>query len=79
MKKKINLKTGETVQIISGKYKNQTGKIKKIFINKNSLIIENLNIKTKHVKPKQTEENGKIAKIEAPIHRSNARAYIISK
>lgn len=72
---KINLKTGDTVEIVSGKYKNQKGKIKKILVKKNSLIIENINIKTKHIKPKQAEEQGLIKKIEAPIHRSNAKKY----
>lgn len=76
MNKKINLKTGDIVKIISGKYKNKKGKIKKIIVNKNSLIIENINTKTKHVKPKQNEEKGQIIQIEAPIHRSNAKLCI---
>nr|QCI05722.1 ribosomal protein L24 [Cryptopleura ramosa] len=76
MTKKINLKTGDTVKIISGKHKGEIGKIKKIITIKNSLIIENINFKTKHLKPKQTEESGKIIQIEAPIHRSNVKIYI---
>nr|QCI07071.1 ribosomal protein L24 [Haraldiophyllum bonnemaisonii] len=76
MQKKINIKIGDKVQIISGKYKNQIGNVKKVLIEKNSLIIENLNFKTKHIKPRQNEKQGEIKKIEAPIDRSNIKIQI---
>ncbi len=74
-KTKIKVKVGNIVKIISGKYKNETGKVNKIFYKKNSLIVENINLKTKHIKPKQSEEHGQIKQIEKPIHISNIKIY----
>ena len=76
-KKKIHVKNGDTVQIISGKYKGQIGKIIKILQKKEQVVIENINIKTKHLRPKQKEESGKIINFEAPIHSSNVMLYSI--
>nr|YP_009393569.1 ribosomal protein L24 [Bostrychia simpliciuscula]ARW62131.1 ribosomal protein L24 [Bostrychia simpliciuscula] len=70
-KNKIKIKKGDIVKIISGKFKDQTGKVNSIKKKTNSLTIENINFKTKHIKPKQTEEKGTIKKIEGPIHCSN--------
>lgn len=74
-KNKIHVKNGDTVQIISGKYKGKIGKIIKIISKKDQVIIENLNIKTKHIRPNQKEESGKIINFEAPIHSSNVMLY----
>lgn len=75
-KKKIKLKIGDRIEVISGKYKGKKGIIKKILLSKYSLIIENLNLKTKNIKPKTTEEKGTQKKIESHIHISNIKKYI---
>nr|QCI04312.1 ribosomal protein L24 [Anotrichium furcellatum] len=75
-KLKININKGQIVKIISGKYKGQIGEVKKVIYKHNSLIIENINIKIKHFKPKQSEETGEIRNIETPIHRSNVKLSI---
>nr|YP_010952018.1 50S ribosomal protein L24 [Laurencia obtusa]WMP12313.1 50S ribosomal protein L24 [Laurencia verruciformis]WMP12957.1 50S ribosomal protein L24 [Laurencia obtusa] len=72
-KHKIKAKQGNTVKIISGKYKGQTGIIKEVLNEKNKVIIQNINIQTKHVKVKQSEEKGSIKQIEGPIHYSNIK------
>ena len=72
---KIHVKNGDTVQVISGKYKGQIGKISKIITKNSQVIIKNLNIKTKHIKPSQKDESGKIVNFEAPIHSSNVMLY----
>ena len=74
-KTKMHVKRGDMVQIISGKYKGQTGKIIKTLHKSSQVIIENLNIKTKHIRPSQKEESGKIINFEAPIHSSNVMLY----
>ncbi len=74
-KKKIHVKTGDTVQVISGKQKGQIGSIKRILTKTSQVIIENLNIKIKHVRPAQKEDSGKILTFEAPIHSSNVMLY----
>lgn len=72
---KIHVKSGDTVKIISGKYKGQIGEITKILYKKNQVIIKNLNLKTKHIRPNKKEDSGKIITIEAPIHSSNVMLY----
>nr|QCI04874.1 ribosomal protein L24 [Bornetia secundiflora] len=75
MKYKMNIKVGDNVKIISGKYKHEIGKVNKVIYKTNSLIIENINLKTKHIKAKTNDEPGTIKKIEKPIHRSNVKKY----
>lgn len=75
-KQKTKVKVGDQVKIISGKYKGQTGTIIKIILKKQGIIIKDINIKTKHIKPKQTQDKGEIKKIEAYIHTSNIKKYI---
>lgn len=78
-KNKIHVKNGDTVKIISGKYKGQIGEITKILRKKNQVIIKNINLKTKHIRPNQKEESGQIVNIEAPIHSSNVMLYSTEK
>jgi large subunit ribosomal protein L24 len=70
-KMKLLLKKGDTVQVISGKDKGNTGKILNIDRRNARVIVEGVNIVTKHVKPTQAGQEGKIVKFEAPIHYSN--------
>nr|YP_009244012.1 ribosomal protein L24 [Sporolithon durum]AMK96254.1 ribosomal protein L24 [Sporolithon durum] len=72
---KIHVKKGDTVQIICGKYKGQTSEVTKVFTKKNMVLIKNINIKTKHNRPKQEGENGTIIRFEVPIHSSNVMIY----
>lgn len=74
-KNKIHIKKGDTVQIISGSHKGKIGIINKVLIKTNQVIIQNLNLKIKHIKPNQQEESGKIINFEAPIHSSNVMLY----
>nr|YP_009396856.1 ribosomal protein L24 [Ophidocladus simpliciusculus]ARW66042.1 ribosomal protein L24 [Ophidocladus simpliciusculus] len=79
MNKKINkIKKGDNIKIISGKDKGKIGIVTKIINKKNQLIIKNINIKTKHVKPQKTEEKGSIKKIEVPIHYSNVKTIQVN-
>jgi len=65
------LKIGDNVKVILGKDKGKTGTIKSIYHKKNTLIIEGVNTKIKHVKPSRKEEAGKIITFDAPINCSN--------
>lgn len=72
--KKIRL--GDEVIVISGREKGKRGKIKKVLRSQLRVIIENLNLVTKHVKAKpHVNEPGGLKKIEAPIHVSNVALY----
>nr|YP_009394179.1 ribosomal protein L24 [Rhodomela confervoides]ARW62741.1 ribosomal protein L24 [Rhodomela confervoides] len=72
-KTKLKIKKGDTVEVLSGKYKGENGIVYSVNKDHDKLIIENINIKTKHVKPRQTDEKGYIKKIEGPIHYSNVK------
>ena len=67
----MKLKTGDKVTVIAGANKGSEGKITKVIGDK--VIIEGVNIVTKHIKPKNNNGNGEIVKTEAPIHRSNVK------
>ncbi|MGD9202859.1 MAG: 50S ribosomal protein L24 [Chitinispirillia bacterium] len=65
------LKKGDTVQIITGDNKGQTGKILKVIPDKGRVLVENRNIVKRHTKPTQKNQQGGILEKEAPIHISN--------
>ena len=67
----MNFKVGDKVVVISGKDKGSEGKIIKTLKDENKVIVEGINMVTKHVKPNAQNENGGIVKKEAPIHASN--------
>ncbi len=67
----MNFKTGDKVIIIAGKEKGKTGKITKILRDQKKIIVENLNIVKKHLKPDANNQEGGIISKEAPIHISN--------
>lgn len=72
---KMHIKKGDTVQIIAGKEKGKVGEIIKAIPKLSKVVVKGINIRTKHVKPKQEGESGKIITFEAPIHSSNVMLY----
>jgi large subunit ribosomal protein L24 len=70
-KRKLHVKIGDTVKIISGFNKNETGEVIKINPKTGKLIIKGINFKFKHIKPTNENEIGEIKQFEAPIHHSN--------
>ncbi len=61
MNSKVHVKTGDNVQIISGKDAGKTGKVLQVSPKEGKVIIEGLNMVTKHVKPRrQGEQGGKV-------------------
>jgi large subunit ribosomal protein L24 len=72
---KMHVRTGDTVQVISGKDKGKVGEIVQTFSKVSKVIVKGVNIKTKHVKPQQEGESGRIVTMEFPIHSSNVMHY----
>ncbi len=68
---KLKIKKGDTVVVIAGDHKGNEGVVSKIIRSNNRVIVEGVNLVTKHVKPSSTNPQGGIQKIEAPIHVSN--------
>ena len=71
--KKLHVKIGDLVTVISGFHKNKTGEIIKINKKTGKVILKGVNFKFKHIKPKNENEIGEIKQFEAPIHHSNVR------
>jgi large subunit ribosomal protein L24 len=72
---KMHIKKGDTVQVISGKDKGKVGEIQRVIPKESRVVVENVNVRTKHLKPKQEGEKGQIITFEAPIHSSNVMLY----
>ena len=72
-KQKMHIKIGDTVTVISGFYKNESGEVIKINRKTGKIIIQGINFKFKHIKPKTENEIGEIKRFEAPIHHSNVK------
>ena len=75
MKKKIHVKTGDTVMVISGKDKGKTGKVLEVSPKEGKIIVEDINIVTKHVKPRREGEAGGIMKVPGAMYASKVMLY----
>jgi large subunit ribosomal protein L24 len=71
MQKKIHIKKGDTVMVITGESKGQKGRVLEINREKDKAIVEGMNMVSKHTKPNAKAPQGGILKKEAPIHISN--------
>ncbi|MEB3214153.1 MAG: 50S ribosomal protein L24 [Leptolyngbyaceae bacterium] len=71
----MHVKKGDTVQVISGSEKGKVGEILDSLPQESKVVVKGVNIRTKHVKPKQEGESGQIQTFEAPIHSSNVMLY----
>ena len=73
--KKIHVKTGDTVMVISGKDKGKTGKVLEVSPKEGKIIVEDINIVTKHVKPRREGEAGGIMKVPGAMYASKVMLY----
>jgi large subunit ribosomal protein L24 len=76
MQKKLHVKVGDTVKVISGESKGSEGKILAIDRTKNRVIVEGVNVVKKHVKPSASNPQGGIEEAEAGIHISNVMLVV---
>jgi len=65
------LRKNDNVQVISGEYRGKTGRILKVFPEKNRAIVEGINVVKRHTKPNAKNQQGGIVEKEASIHISN--------
>jgi large subunit ribosomal protein L24 len=68
---KIHIKKDDTVEVISGEHKGQSGRVITVDREKYRAVVEGLNLVSKHTKPSAGNPQGGIIKKEAPIHISN--------
>jgi len=76
---KMRLRKGDTVQVITGKDKGKTGEVLRTLPNENRVVVQGVNMRTRHVKPTQEGESGRIVTEEASLHASNVMLYSTAK
>jgi len=69
----MKVKKGDNILIISGKDKGRTGKIIKAMPKELKILVEGINLKKKHVRPKRDGEKGQIVEIPAALDISNVK------
>ena len=69
--KKMHIKKGDTVIVLTGEDKGKTGKVLQVLKEKEQAIVEGVRIVTKSAKPSAKNPQGGFIKMEAPIHISN--------
>ena len=77
----VHVKTGDTVILLTGKYDDKytekgdrkTGKVVEVSPKEGKVIVEGINMITKHVKPTRMGEKGGIVKTEAPVYASKVQ------
>lgn len=62
------IKKGDSVVVLSGKDKGQTGTVKQVMPKDGRIVVEGVNIAARHRKPSQTNPQGGIDRFEAPMH-----------
>ena len=67
----MHIKKGDVVKVIAGKYKGKEGRILKVFLKTNRVIIEGVNLVKRATRPSQQNPQGGIIEKEAAIHASN--------
>jgi large subunit ribosomal protein L24 len=67
----MEIKKGDNVVVIAGKDKGKKGKVLETSPKTGRLVVENVNIVTKHKKPRSAQDKGGIVKQTNPIDRSN--------
>ncbi|WP_017325550.1 50S ribosomal protein L24 [Synechococcus sp. PCC 7336] len=72
---KMKVKKGDTVQVIAGSDKGTVSEILFTLPARNMVVVDGVNIRTRHIKPQREGESGRIETSEAPIHVSNVMAY----
>ena len=68
-----------TVKVIAGKDKGKEGKVLAVNVKDNTVIVENVNMVTKHSKPSAANQAGGITKKEAALHVSNVMLVVDGK
>jgi len=69
----MKIKKGDTVLIICGKDRGRKGKVLKVFPKERKILVEGMNLRKKHKKPRRAEEKGEIIILPAPINVSDTK------
>ncbi len=71
MRKKLHVKVGDLVEVIAGKDRGKSGKVMRLYPEKDRVLVEGVNITKRHTRPDQQNPQGGVIENPAPIHVSN--------
>ena len=74
-KRRATIRREDTVMVISGKDKGRTGRVITVDWKRERLLIEGVNMVTRHTKPNAANQQGGLIIIEAPVHYSNVQFF----
>ena len=74
-KRRPTIRREDTVMVISGKEKGRTGRVITVDWKRERLLIEGVNMVTRHTKPNTVSQQGGLVKTEAPVHYSNVQLF----
>lgn len=69
----MKIRKGDNILIISGKDRGKTGKVLHAFPQEHRILVEGVNLRKKHIKPRRSGEKGQIVTLPAPIDVSNIK------
>ena len=70
---KVHVKTGDTVVVLSGKERGKKGKVMAVSPKEGKVIVEKINMVSKHMKPRRMGETGGIVKAEGAMYVSKVQ------
>jgi len=70
---KTHVNAGDQVQVISGNFKGEVGRVQEVLPRKQQVIIEGVRMIKKHARATQDNPDGGIEEVEGPIHLSNVK------
>ncbi len=69
----MKLKKGDNIIVLTGKDKGKKGKIAKVLVKENKVVIDGINMMKKHQRPRKSGEVGSMVNKAMPIHASNVK------
>ena len=75
----MKIKKGDTVQVTTGNDAGKTGRVIKVYLDKDRVVVEGVNIVKKHARPTQDNPQGGIIEKESSIHISNIMLVVDGK
>ena len=73
LQNRMKIKKGDNVILITGKDKGKKGKIVRVLVKENKVVVEGLNMMKKHQRPRKSGEKGSMVNIAMPINASNVK------
>jgi len=75
----MKIKKGDSVQVISGADSGKAGRVIKVYLDMDKVVVEGINMVKKHTRPTQDNPQGGIVEKEAPVHVSNIMLLVSGK